>query len=190
MTEEPKTTSTEATDVGHDPSRMRRRIIFWIPAAVFASVAGTLVTAAFKFLRPRAGEVGVSGGESGNWFAVAKVGELSGAEPQRREVVVEHRAGWSSTLRGQAVFVLPGEDRRVVSAVCPHEGCEVDWSGERREFLCPCHDSIFRADGARLSGPAQRGLDQLATRVNGDTLEMQYGDAQTSEPQTDAPTKG
>ena len=194
MEEKRKTTSTEATDEATDarrvPSHLRRRILFWIPAAVFASVAGTLVTAAFKFLRPRAGEVGVSGGDAGNWFAVAKTGELTGAEPLRREVVVEHRAGWSSTLRAHSVYVLPGEDRRVVSAVCPHEGCEVDWSGERREFLCPCHDSVFRADGARVSGPAQRGLDQLATRVNGDTLEMQYGDAQTSEPQTDAPTKG
>ena len=106
-------------------------------------------------------------------------------DPRLRRSRAQERA-----LRGQPVFVLPGGDRRVLSAVCPHEGCEVDWSGERREFLCPCHDSVFRADGARLSGPAQRGLDQLATRVNGDTLEMQYGDAQTSEPQTDAPTKG
>ena len=190
MEERPKTTSTEATDARRVPSHLRRRIVFWIPAAVFASIAGTFVTAAFKFLRPRAFEVGVSGGDAGNWFAVAKVGELTGAEPQRREVFIEHRAGWSSTLRGQPVFVLPGGDRRVLSAVCPHEGCEVDWSGERREFLCPCHDSVFAADGARLSGPAQRGLDTLPTRVNGDALEIQYGDAQISEPQTNAPTKG
>src|SRR2546421_12627023 len=96
MEEKPKTTSTEATDEVIDeatdarrvPSHLRRRILFWIPAAVFASVAGTLVTAAFKFLRPRAGEVGVSGGNAGNWFAVAKRSE-------ERRVGKECRSRWS-----------------------------------------------------------------------------------------------
>ncbi|HZT58498.1 MAG TPA: Rieske (2Fe-2S) protein [Pyrinomonadaceae bacterium] len=170
-------------------SQLRRRIIIWIPAAVIASAAGTVFAAAFKFLRPRAGEVGLSGGASGNWHPVAKVSELLTDEPLRREVPVEHRAGWSSTLRAQAVFVLPGGERRVVSAVCPHEGCAVDWSGEQRKFLCPCHDSVFGPDGARLSGPAQRGLDPLPARVNGDTLEAQFADAQTQQTQADTPTK-
>jgi len=190
MEEKRKTISTEATDARRVPSHLRRRILFWIPAAVFATVAGTLVTAAFKFLRPRAGEVGVSGGDAGNWFAVAKTGELTGAEPLRREVVVEHRAGWSSTLRAHSVYVLPGEDRRVVSAVCPHEGCEVDWSGERREFLCPCHDSVFDADGARLAGPAQSDLARLPVRTSGDTLEIQYSDAAQPPTQTRRPANG
>jgi Rieske Fe-S protein len=167
-------------------SQLRRRIIFLIPAAFVASAAGSVFAAAFRFLKPRAGEVGLSGGASGNWYPVAKVSELAGDDPQRREVPVEHRAGWSSTLRAQAVFVLPGSERRIVSVVCPHEGCEVDWSGEQRKFLCPCHDSVFGPDGARLSGPAQRGLDQMPARVNGDTLEAHFTDAQTQEPQADA----
>ncbi|HYX43345.1 MAG TPA: Rieske (2Fe-2S) protein [Pyrinomonadaceae bacterium] len=197
MAEKNKNTADDANG-GRLPSHLRRRIILWIPAAVFASAAGSVFAAAFKFLRPRVGEVGVSGGASGNWYPVAKVSELASTEPLRREVSVEHRAGWSSTLRAHAVFVLPGAERHVVSAVCPHEGCEVDWSGDERKFQCPCHDSVFGADGTRLSGPAQRGLDQMPTRVNGDTLETQFADAQTptqtpiqtTEPQTNAPTNG
>lgn len=169
---------------------LRRKLLFWIPAAVFASAFGSVVTAAFRFLRPRAGEVGVSGGASGNWFPVAKVSELTGAEPLMREVAIEHRAGWSATPREHTVFVLPGAQRRVVSAVCPHEGCEVEWSGEQRQFLCPCHDSSFDADGARLAGPAQSGLAQLPMRVNGDTLEMLYSDATQTPPQPGSPANG
>jgi Rieske Fe-S protein len=170
------------------PSHSRRRILFWIPAAALASVFGTVAVAAFKFMRPVPGEVGIGSGPGGDWFPVAKLSELSAAEPQRREVVIEHRAGWSVTPREHAVYVLP--DRRVLSAVCPHEGCEVDWSAEQREFLCPCHDSVFSADGARRRGPAQSDLAQLPARANGDTLELHFGDAATATPHTDSPTNG
>jgi Rieske Fe-S protein len=174
------TTGTpDSSNETHDDTRaqqhLRRRIIFWIPAAILASVASTIVASAFRFLRPRAGEVGVA---SDKWLAVAKLNELAGNEPVLREVMVEHRAGWSSTLRGHNVFVMPGAASRVLSAVCPHEGCEVEWSTEQKKFLCPCHDSVFNAEGARLSGPAQSDLAQIPTRVNGDTLEMQFGDAE------------
>jgi Rieske Fe-S protein len=154
-------------------------------------MAGSAFSAAFRFLRPRAGEVGVGGDADGNWFAVAKVSELTSAEPLRREALVEHRAGWSATLRGHALYVMPGQEGRVVSAVCPHEGCEVEWNTEQRKFLCPCHDSAFSAEGARLSGPAQTDLARLPTRVNGDTLEIQFGDAALpGAAPTDAPFKG
>jgi menaquinol-cytochrome c reductase iron-sulfur subunit len=183
-------TRTEPGGGRRAPVRLRRKILFWIPAAVFASVFGPVAAAAFRFLRPRAGEVGVSGGATGDWFPVAKVSELAGAEPLMREVAIEHRAGWSVTPREHTVFVLPGADRRVVSAVCPHEGCEVEWDGGQRKFLCPCHDSVFDAGGARLAGPAQNDLARLPTRVNGDTLEIQYGDATQTQTQPGSTANG
>ncbi len=57
--------------------------------------------------------------------------------------------------------------------ICPHEICNVKWETEPRPFppgeslradsplfVCPCHFSVFdpRAGGARLKGPATRGL--------------------------------
>lgn len=187
MTKQTSASSNEPRETARAPQHLRRRIIFWIPAAILASLAGTIVTSALKFLRPRAGEVGVA---KSDWFPVAKVNEIAGDEPLMREVFVEHRAGWSSTLRGHAVFLLPGAERRVVSAVCPHEGCEVEWSAEQKKFLCPCHDSVFDRDGARLSGPAQASLAQLPTRVNGDTLEMQFDDAASSSAPAESPIQG
>lgn len=181
-----KEQDSNTSDERRAPSHLRRRIVLWIPAAVFASVAGPVVAAAFRFLRPRAGEVGLSAAAQSNWLPVAKVSDVTGAEPLRRDVLIEQRAGWSSTLRSHGVYVLPGKEARIVSAVCPHEGCEVDWDSERREFQCPCHDSVFGADGSRLGGPAQRGLDQLPSRLNGDTLEMQYAETQTASSRTNS----
>jgi Rieske Fe-S protein len=156
----------------HEP--LRRQLLLWFSAAVFGSMFASVAAAAFKFLRPQADAAG-DDDAAARWVAVANLSELSGAEPLRREVMVEQRAGWSTTTRAHAVYVLPtpsGQPRRVVSAACPHEGCEVEWSAERGQFLCPCHDSSFAADGARLGGPAERALALLPSRLRGDVLEI------------------
>jgi len=190
MSDSTPTPPTENRVAGRVPEPLRRKIIFWIPVVVLASVAGSIFTAAFKFLRPHMGGVGVGVGASVDWLPVVEINDIKGDGPLRREVFVEHRAGWSATTRGHSVFVLPGEERRVVSAVCPHEGCEVEWSADQRQFLCPCHDSAFNPDGTRLSGPAQSDLARLPARVNGDTLEMQFVDAAISSTSADTPTNG
>jgi thiosulfate dehydrogenase [quinone] large subunit len=46
-------------------------------------------------------------------------------------------------------------------AICPHQGCTVDFVSARDGFSCPCHGSQFAVDGSRLSGPAPRGLATL-----------------------------
>jgi Rieske Fe-S protein len=158
----------QAPEAGHT----RRKILLWIPAAVFASIGATVFATAYRFLRPRAGEVGVAGGGDA-WVAAADVSEVGrSSAPLRCEVVIEHRAGWSTAPRAHAVFVLPGQGGRVVSAVCPHEGCEVVWEEGRGQFLCPCHDSSFDAAGARLAGPARAGLAEIPSRVNAGRLEV------------------
>ncbi|HEV3469001.1 MAG TPA: Rieske 2Fe-2S domain-containing protein [Pyrinomonadaceae bacterium] len=153
---------------------LRRRFLLWIPAAVFGAAAVSLLTTAYRFLRPRAGAAAADADPRGGWLAVGRVSEMGGGRPLRRAVTVERRAGWSLARREQAVFVLPGAGPRVVSAVCPHEGCEVEWDAGASAFLCPCHDSRFGPDGERTAGPAERGLARLPARVTGDVLEVLY----------------
>jgi Rieske Fe-S protein len=152
----------------------RRRFLLLLPAAVFGGIAATLATAAFRFLRPRAGLVatGTAGGEG--WTTIGRVAELTGPEPMRRQLSVVLRAGWQEGQHEFAVFVLPGEGNRVVSAACPHEGCEVEWRREAGEFFCPCHDSRFGPGGQVLAGPAERDLHTPPARTNGGVLEVQY----------------
>jgi len=82
-------------------------------------------------------------------------------------------------VNGMVVRVSDEDDSpdrfKAVCAVCPHEQCEVDFVqdsssldplvlaeiGEVNKpvYLCPCHNSTFTMDeGARLGGPAPRGL--------------------------------
>jgi cytochrome b6-f complex iron-sulfur subunit len=49
-----------------------------------------------------------------------------------------------------------------MTAVCTHLGCTVEWFGNDRSFHCPCHGSIYNADGSVVRGPAQRELEHYA----------------------------
>ncbi len=67
-----------------------------------------------------------------------------------------------------------GNRFRCLSAECTHLGCIVAWNAPRREFDCPCHGSVFTADGAVLKGPAARPLPVLRlTRDAGGRLLVQ-----------------
>ena len=143
----------------------RRSFLMLVPLGVFASIA----VAAFRFLRPRITAV------TDRWLDVALLNDIAGAQPIARKVAAEHIAGWSITTQEHNVFVLPAKGNQVVSAICPHEGCEVLWEQERNRFSCPCHESYFAADGSRISGPSPRDLDPLPTRVEDGKLQVQYG---------------
>ena len=47
---------------------------------------------------------------------------------------------------------------RAMSSVCPHRGCDVEWNAGGKVWACPCHGSIFAADGTVLDGPAEQPL--------------------------------
>lgn len=62
------------------------------------------------------------------------------------------------------VVIRVGNDIRVLDARCTHRGCIVAVDGA--ELLCRCHYSIFDgATGARLAGPAPRGLREVRSEV-------------------------
>ncbi len=57
------------------------------------------------------------------------------------------------------------------SKVCTHAGCPVAlYRAAARQLFCPCHQSTFDvlAGGARIFGPAARGLPQLPLTIGAD----------------------
>jgi glycine/D-amino acid oxidase-like deaminating enzyme/nitrite reductase/ring-hydroxylating ferredoxin subunit len=45
--------------------------------------------------------------------------------------------------------------------VCPHAGCLVAWNNAEKSWDCPCHGGRYACNGALLTGPARRGLEQI-----------------------------
>jgi menaquinol-cytochrome c reductase iron-sulfur subunit len=61
------------------------------------------------------------------------------------------------------------------TSVCPHLGCSVDIKDET--FKCPCHNSTWTIDGARInpeSCPSPRDLDALEVEVKGNEVFVAY----------------
>lgn len=58
------------------------------------------------------------------------------------------------TPSGQAVNIVNGTSGFLaLSDVCPHLGCKVHWESGTQEFICPCHNGHFDANGVPISGP-------------------------------------
>jgi len=160
------------TERGHNnspgASKTRRAFLLLLPLGFLTGALTSLAAASFRFLRPRITLA------SDKWIDVAPVADISGTAPLPKKIVVEHVFGWALTTEERNVFVLPAKNNQVLSAICPHEGCEVAWDKNTNRFSCPCHESSFAADGSRLTGPARRGLDSLPSRQQDGKLQVQY----------------
>jgi len=156
-------------------NRTRRKFLSLFPVGIVTGILASLGFGAFRFLRPR-----LVSDFNENWIDVSRVGESSGAEPITKKINTEQITGWAVSREEHQVFVLPRQNQ-ILSAVCPHEGCEVAWDQQSKRFACPCHESYFGPDGSRLSGPARRGLDRLPSRVYEGKLQVKYRSFENNE---------
>jgi nitrite reductase/ring-hydroxylating ferredoxin subunit len=82
----------------------------------------------------------------------------------RREIPLGAAADYPPGTRrvvadGQALLIHDEQGLRAISLVCTHLGCLVQVEGDG--FTCPCHGSMYAADGALLRGPATQALHAL-----------------------------
>ena len=64
-----------------------------------------------------------------------------------------------------AVYKTETNELKVVSAVCTHMKCIVNWNGTEQSWDCPCHGSRFDTDGNVIEGPALLPLTHKTTSV-------------------------
>jgi menaquinol-cytochrome c reductase iron-sulfur subunit len=111
------------------------------------------------------------------WSDVGPVADFASlTTPVAKTITLERRDAWQTTSSQTAVYVLPVKDGalRILSPICPHLGCSVQWQNEQNKFICPCHSGSFTADGERIGGPPPRSMDSLESKVENGTLKVRY----------------
>jgi Rieske Fe-S protein len=82
--------------------------------------------------------------------------------------------GWERTSTSYGVYVFrKGEGEEEIECfdnTCTHLSCRVVWKADLKEYVCPCHDAHFSADGAVVSGPPPAPLNQYEHKVEEGTL--------------------
>ena len=118
-----------------------------------------------------------SAGKKGRWVRVAKLDALSEEHPVAVPVIGEQVDAWTrqdNVRLGMVWLRKKGDKVTALNAECPHLGCKIAYVKEQKHFGCPCHDSSFSEDGARLGGPAPRSMDPLEVRVADGAVEVRF----------------
>jgi menaquinol-cytochrome c reductase iron-sulfur subunit len=154
------------------PALGRRRFLVWcagtlalLEALVLAfPLLGSLLGPSFQRRRATAwSRVGPL-----DALPIGKPTAITFSDPARDAYIGEAilRNAWAERTREGTPLVF--------SPICPHLGCRVRWDSGSGHFECPCHGSVFAADGAVVAGPAPRSLDPLPSEVRDGTLFVRW----------------
>lgn len=141
----------------------RRSVLGWAVGGILAAISGTMATliggAILAPVRSRA---------AGRSIDLGAAAEIDATTPREVTLRVEREDGYQRVVEQRTVFLVKdGDGVKALSATCTHLGCRVAWDAAGKEFRCPCHGGRFDASGKVTGGPPPRGLDVVATRVDG-----------------------
>ncbi|HUN84189.1 MAG TPA: Rieske (2Fe-2S) protein [Terracidiphilus sp.] len=88
---------------------------------------------------------------------------------------------WDGETDNVACYVRreSGDQFQVFAVNCAHLGCPVRWFPQSQLFMCPCHGGVYYADGARASGPPERGLFTYNWKIDAGQLQIDAGQMPT-----------
>jgi cytochrome b6-f complex iron-sulfur subunit len=114
-------------------------------------------------------------------FAGLKV--LAPASGRDRELawfplIPEEEVPRSGVRKAELTYAVAGKERKarvfivsstagiaVLSAICSHLGCLVNYRKETREFVCPCHGGKYDMAGKNIAGPPPMPLTSYPVEV-------------------------
>ena len=64
----------------------------------------------------------------------------------------------------------PGKGFIVLSRVCTHLGCLVEYNRAKNDLVCPCHAGVYDLEGTVVSGPPPKSLQKFPVQVEGENI--------------------
>jgi menaquinol-cytochrome c reductase iron-sulfur subunit len=103
------------------------------------------------------------GEASAAFIDVGLLSEFPVGEWRLRTLEIVQEDGWRKTRVKHAVWVRRQDEQKVIvlSPICPHLGCPVNWQPDQKGFFCPCHGGQFDSQGRKTGGPPPRDMDRL-----------------------------
>jgi Rieske Fe-S protein len=136
-----------------DDSFNRRTFLDAVLAVGFVSTAAAIAYPVARYLVPPAS------GEPATESAVA--GKVGGLKPNSGHIFK------FGSKPGIVVKTSEGEIR-ALSAVCTHLDCTVQFKADTSQLWCACHNGTYDLNGAVVSGPPPRGLEQFKVNLRGE----------------------
>jgi len=96
------------------------------------------------------------------WFPLTAEDEVPRSGVKKAELVY----AIAGKERKARVFIVSSPDRfTVLSAVCSHLGCLVNYNKGQKEFLCPCHGGKYDLTGKNIAGPPPAPLTKYPVEI-------------------------
>ena len=148
-------------------SPVRRRVLVGAIYGIWAAIAGALGVPALIYLLfpPKARK-------TDEWVNAGDISTLTLNVPVEMTFRRNRVDGWKVISEKSTAWVVKDAKNRITAfgPQCTHLGCAYHWEDAKGQFLCPCHNSLFDAEGNVVSGPAPRPLDRYATKLEGTKL--------------------
>ncbi len=158
----------------------RRSFLSFVTKAVMALIGLCLAAPSFAYLLSPLWRRGATGGAGAGFTDAGALADLPVGEWRRVTLELVRRDGWETARARRTVWVRRSAEAddavTVLSPICPHLGCPINWSAEQGEFVCPCHKGTFDAAGRLVSGPPPRGMDALEWQVRAGRLFVRWQD--------------
>ena len=119
---------------------------------------------------PKAAEAASAAGMGEGFLPITKVDALpQDGTPRAFKVIADLQDAWNKFPQTEigSVYLSRSEsgEIRCFNARCTHLGCTVQYKDADQKYVCPCHDSAFKLDGARINEIPPRGLDTLEAKA-------------------------
>jgi Rieske Fe-S protein len=172
-----KATNLEQVTTQDKLSVSRRWFLLKIGVAINGLVGLALVTPVLRYLiAPLKRDAAYQ-----SWVSLGSIESFPVGETSLAIYKNPFNRPWDGETDGVACYVRRNrsQDFQVFAVNCAHLGCPVRWFPQSQLFMCPCHGGVYYADGARASGPPERGLFTYDFKVVDGQLHINAGQIPT-----------
>jgi menaquinol-cytochrome c reductase iron-sulfur subunit len=176
----PIETTSDALNKATPDATISRRGFFMKLGILFNALAASVVAVPIVgFLFSSIARSRANGYRS--WVPLGKVSEFPEGETRLATFQNPYVMPTDGKTADTACWVrrIAGEQFQVFAVNCAHLGCPVRWFPQSGLFMCPCHGGAYYQDGARASGPPERGLFEYPYKVENGLITIQAGELPT-----------